>query len=377
MTATATATRKGSRRSGGGLTLSITALRQALADVAPAVPTRPAKPILTGVLIADGRITATDLELQISVEIDYAGEPLLLPHARLTAILREARCDEVSLQLDGTACVVRAGRGEWRLPVESAAEWPAWASGDARSLVRIPCDQFARSVRGCVYATDNDSSRYALGAVLVEVSGGDCSLVATDGRRLSHVRVEHDQAVDDGTALVPARVLASLAAVAGRHGDEAVQLEATDADIVATLPGCVVTARQIQGRFPRWRDVLPTDRPGTIETVVDRNELLAATRAAAIVTSEQSKGVDFTFSSDGVTLHGQSAEYGQSDVTIDVVSGGDAVRVKLDPTFVVEWLRGLTSEDDPNVTVELVDAQSACVLRCDDCTGVIMPLSND
>jgi len=177
--------------------------------------------------------------------------------------------------------------------------------------------------------------------------------------------------------MLPKNAIGALAALAERHVNEAVQLEVTDADVVATLPNCVVTARQIQGRFPRWREQLKKDRPGTIATVVDRDELLAATLAAKIVTSEQSKGVEFTFSSAGVTLHGQSAEYGQSDVTIDVVSGGDAVRVTLDPKFLVEWLNGIKKEDDPNVTVELVDAQSACVLRCDDCTGVIMPLSND
>lgn len=373
---TATATRpKNSRR--GGVTMQTATLKQALADVAPAVPNRPAKPTLVNVLLADGTITATDLELRISVEIDYDGEPLLLPHARLRAILAEARADEVTLAVDGSSCVVTAGRGTWRLPVEDAAEYPTWDAGEIRSLVRIPCSQFAHAVKGCVYAIDNESSRFALGAVLVEVAGGECSFVATDGRRLSHVRVEHDQAVDDGQALVPARVLASLAGVAARHGDEAVQMESSESEFVATLPGCVVTARQIQGRFPRWRDVLPTDRAGAVETVVDRDELMAATRAAAIVTSEQSKGVDFTFGESGVTLHGQSSEYGQSDVTIDVVDGGKPVRVKLDPAFVVEWLRGLTSEDDPNVTVELVDAQSACVLRCDDCTGVIMPLAAD
>jgi DNA polymerase-3 subunit beta len=248
---------------------------------------------------------------------------------------------------------------------------------DAKTLVRLPADQFARAVRGTVYATDNESSRFALGAVLVEVSGSVCSFVATDGRRLSLVKCEHDQAVDDATALVPARALHSLRAIAERHGDDAVQLEATAGELVAVLPGCTVLARQIQGRFPRWRDVIP-DRDGVSETVVARDDLLAATRAAAIVTSEQSKGVEFTFGESGVTLHGQSSEYGTSDVTIDVVSGGKPVRIKLDPRFVVQWLGGLSTEDDPNVTVELVDPQSACILRSgEDCTGVIMPLAAD
>ena len=373
---TATATRK---RRNTGITLPVKTLDQALKDVSKAVSTRPAKPVLACVRIGGGTLKATNLELQIEVEIDYHGEPLLLPHARLRAILASARADEVTITPDGTSCVVTAERGTWRLPVESAAEWPEWNHEPLKTLVRVPCDQFVRAVNSCVYATDNDSSRYALGAVLIEVQGVECSFVAMDGRRLSLVKVEHDQAVDDAFALVPAQALASVSAVASKNPHDAVQLEASEHEFVATLPGCVVTARQIAGRFPRWRDALPkADRPGAIETVVDRGELLAATNAAAIVTSEQSKGVDFTFSADGVTLHGQSAEYGQSDVTIEVVSGGEPVKVKLDPKFVEDWLGGIPDEESPHITVELVDAQSACVLRNGGVyTGVIMPLSND
>ena len=372
---TATATK---RRRSTGITLPAATLKTALADVSAAVPTRPAKPVLACVRIGSGTLTATNLELQIEVEIDYHGETLLLPFARLRAIVAEARSEEVTITPDGTSCVVTAGRGTWRLPVESADAWPEWNHEPLRTLVRVPCDQFARAVKGCVYATDNDSSRYALGAVLIEVQGVECSFVAMDGRRLSLVKVEHDQAVDDAFALVPAQALASVSAVASKNPHDAVQLEASEHELVATLPGCVVTARQIAGRFPRWRDVLPKDRSGAIETVVAREDLLAATRAAAIVTSEQSKGVDYTFSADGVTLHGQSAEYGQSDVTIEVVSGGEPVKVKLDPKFVEDWLGGIPDEESPHITVELVDAQSACVLRNGDAyTGVIMPLSND
>jgi DNA polymerase-3 subunit beta len=373
---TATATRKSSRR--GGVTLATTALKQALADVAAAVPTRSPKPVLANVRLGDGTLTATDLEIQIEAAIDYTGEPLLLPFARLRAILAEARCDEVTLAVDGNVCIVTAGRGTWRLPVENANEWPAWEPDGLKPLVRLPADQFVRAVTATVYATDNESSRFALGAVLLDVAGSECSFVATDGRRLSLYQCEHDQDVDPASRNVPAAALASVAAVAKRAGDEAVQLESTERELVATLPGCTVTARLIEGRFPGWRKVIPSDRDGVVQTVVDRGELLAATRAAAIVTSEQSKGVDFTFGGDGVVLHGQSNEYGQSDVTIDAIEGGEPVKVKLDPRYVAEWLKGLTAEDDPNVTIEVVDASSACVMRSgDDCTGVIMPLALD
>jgi DNA polymerase-3 subunit beta len=369
---TATAPRK---RKAGGITLTTSTLKAALADLAPAVPTRAAKPVLTNVLFSDGRIFATDLEIAVGADIDYHGEPLLLPFARLRAIVASATSDEIELAVDGAVCVVTAGRGSWRLPVEDAAEYPVWTPEGVKPLVRLPCDQFARAARGTVYATDTESSRFALGAVLVEVADGVASFVATDGRRLSLVACDHDQAVGDGTALVPARALAALAARAARLGDDAVQLEASDREIVATMPGATFAARLVEGRFPRWRDTLASDRQGERVAVVNREDLLAATRAAAIVTTEESKGVDFAFTRDGIWLHGQSSSAGESSVTVDATYADEPVTVKLDPRFVSQWLSGLTAEDDPNVTIHVVDAESSAVLRCDSCTGVIMPLA--
>jgi DNA polymerase-3 subunit beta len=243
-------------------------------------------------------------------------------------------------------------------------------------ITRLPADQFCRAVRGVVYAADNESSRYALGAVCLEVKGDEVSVVATDGRRLSLVKLEHDLAVDDSSTLVPERVMQLLARLAERAGDEAsVQLEASANTLVATIGGTTVTARLTEGKFPRWRDVFPTR--DVEATAVARDQLLAATRAAAIVTTENSLGVDYTVSESGIWLHGQSAESGESSVTCDVVKFGVAANVKLDPRFVVQFLAGIPADEEPNVEVEAVDATSAVVLRCGEFWGVIMPLAKD
>jgi hypothetical protein len=54
---------------------------------------------------------------------------------------------------------------------------------------------------------------------------------------------------------------------------------------VAAFPQPTVTGTLIEGRFPRWRDVV--GEPEGQASVVDVQELLAAVRSAAIVTSEQ------------------------------------------------------------------------------------------
>jgi DNA polymerase-3 subunit beta len=363
------------RKRSGGVTLSVADLRSALAAVSPAVPSRAPKPVLTNVRLGDGLVTGTDLEVRIDAAIDYHGDAMLLPHGRLMAILGAAGGDEVTLETKGTQCVVRCGHGTWTLPVEDAAEYPIWEPADAKPVTRLPADQFARAVRGVVFAADQESSRFALGAVLVDVKDGVVTFVATDGRRLCSCEMEHDLAVDDSTTLVPSRVMQILARVAVAAGDGSVQLEATGNELLATIGGTTVTARLTDGRFPRWRDVIPSD--GGEPTTVLATELLSATRAAAIVTSEQSKGVQYTFTAEGIHLHGQSAEAGESSVTCDIVEAGKACTVKLDPVFVREWLSGLPADGEPTVSVQATDAQSAVVLRTDTFTGVIMPLATE
>ena len=376
------------RKTKGGTTLSAPALKAALAAVAAAVPTKSVRPVLQNVLLSDGVLSGSDGEVRIDVEIDAPpGVNFLLPKDRFAAILGSFSGDEITITPDATSCVIKAGRGEWTLPTEDVEEYPAWSVTGSKPITRLPADQFVRAVRGVVFATDTDSSRYALGAVMIEVKGEVVTFVATDGRRLACVQCDHDQAVDDRREpehkgekvepplLVPSRVMAIIARLADHAGDDSVQLEATGKEIVATIGTAKVTASLIEGRFPRWRDVLP-ERDAK-PTTVERASLFAATRAAAICSSDESKGVQFAFSDDGIWLQGKSSEKGESSVTCEIVDAGDKATVKLDPAFVVEWLNGIAGDADPNVEVEAVDADSAVILRCGDNTGVIMPLAVD
>jgi len=359
----------------GGIVLNASELRSALAAVSAAVSSRSPKPILSNVRLGDGLVSATDLEVRIDSAIDYHGDPLLLPYARLAAILSASVGGDVTLEPKGSSCVVRVGRGEWTLPTEDAAEYPTWEPQGLKPITRLPADEFCRSVRATSHSTDNESSRYALGAVCVEVKDGIVMFVATDGRRLSVAECEHDLAVDDSQTLVPGRVMAVLARLAAGLAEDSVQLEADANALMATIGSHTVTAQLTQGRFPRWRDVIPADGPEP--TTVLAAQLLSATRAAAIVTSEASRGVQYTFTKEGLHLHGQSAECGESSVTCEIVEAGHACTVKLDPAFVREWLQGLPADGEPTVSVQAKDKASAVVLRADSYTGVIMPLDTE
>jgi DNA polymerase-3 subunit beta len=104
--------------------------------------------------------------------------------------------------------------------------------------------------------------------------------------------------------------------------------------------------------------------------------MYAAVRQAAIVTSEESRGVDFTFGEGSLVLSGQTAEVGQSRVELPIAYDGKPLAITLDPRFVIDFLKALESER--SFTIDLQDSDAAAVCSTDDGYGyVIMPLARD
>jgi len=330
--------------------------------------------VLTNVRIGDGLCVATDLELRIETPLEWSGDPILLPHARLVQIVNAAGAvDDVEITVEESRATIKAGRGTWTLPTENASEFPGRAGSECTPMVHMPADQFVSLANAVRFATDAESSRYALGAVLVLWQSGTLTMVATDGRRMAVSSAECDEATDDVQKQPPRHAIDVITKLAG-SGD-LVQLEHTASEFVADIDGTRVYSTLIEGKFPRWQDVEPTR--DVVPTRVTVGQLLTACRQAAICATEESKGVVFAFTADGIGLSAKSAEAGESHVTCEVVESGKNAVVKLDPRFVTEWLGCGSFDTEETISVEAVDAQSAVVLRADDCRCVIMPMADE
>ena len=372
--------------------LSREPLLAALQGASAVVPARSPKPVLSNVkLEAQGStavLSATDLEVGIRIELECAESgaagAVLLPTGRLMAIVRESQPGTVfDIHSDGTAAVVKAPRSEFRLPAEDPMEFPTVATFPAEACFECTTPLMRELVKRTVFSTDNESSRYALGGVLLEFSAqqagspGGVIAVGTDGRRLA--KMEGPVAAKDGTPadaqpIVPARAMQLIERCLG-DASLPVLVAIRSSEILVKTGSTTISARLVEGRFPRWRDVFP-DRSEAARVKIVAGPLLAAVRQAAIVTSEQSKGVDFAFESGQLVLSGRSAESGESRIELPIEHAGETVRIKLDPRFMSEFLRVL--DGATTVTLELTDAQSACVCRTDDGYGyVIMPLAAD
>lgn len=361
-------------------------LLAAFQTAAAVAPSRSPKPILSNVkmeVTADSAILmATDLEVGIriqvpGVEVKTAGSAILAL-SRFGSILRESSDEQLQIEADGQSTLVRGQRSEFKLPAENPQEFPNVAEFSEQKFHELPARLLKELIRRTIFATDNESSRYALGGVLLELAADKVTAVGTDGRRLAKMegpgRSVGAHQSGDSMTIVPTKAM-TLIERALTDGDAEIQIAARPNEVLVRSPRATIYSRLVEGRFPKWRDVFP-QRTDAVKIVMNVGPLHSAVRQAAIVTSEESRGVDFTFDKGQLTLSGRAADVGQSHVELPVPFDGPKQSITLDPRYLSDFLKVLDPES--TFTLELKDAESAAVCHTDDGYGyVIMPLARD
>jgi len=376
------------RSSGGQMKIQCNRAKMLEAfDIAAAVaPKRSPKAVLQNIKleVQDGTavLSATDLEVGVRIQVaevqTLAPGTALLPVLRFGAILRESTDDMLSLEADPQGTLVRGERSEFKLPGENPDEFPAVAGFAEKNYHEVPARLLKEMIRRTTFATDPQSSRYALGGVLWELEADKLIAVGTDGRRLAKMEgpalAVGEVRGSEQPTIVPTRAL-QLIERSLSDADAEVQLAATGNNIIVQSPRLTLTSRLVDGRFPRWRDVFPRrDQPITIDLPVGKFH--TAVRQAAIVTSEESRGVDFQFGEGTAVFTGQAAETGQSHVELTIGYTGSKIAIMLDPRYLTDFLRVL--DPDKTFQLEIKDSESAAVCHTDDgYSYVIMPMARD
>ena len=353
---------------------------------ATVAPSRSPKPILQNVKLIVGEheatLLATDMEVAIRIDVPgihvEAAGSAVLPVGRFGSILRESSDVKLSVEADSQGTLVRGERSEFKLSGGNPDEFPEVASFVDENYHELPARLLRELIRRTLFATDTESSRYALGGVLLEFGADKVIAVGTDGRRLAKMEGPCQTVGkcegDELATIVPAKSM-QLIERAFSDLDADVRIAAHANDILLKSPRAMVYSRLVEGRFPKWRDVFPVRREAIrIELAV--GPLYSALRQASIVTSEESRGIDFSFGDGSLVLSGSTAEVGQARVEFPIPYDGPAVVMTLDHRYVADFLKVLDPEK--MIAFEIENADSAALLTTDDGYGyVVMPFARD
>lgn len=354
---------------------------QVAASVAAA---RDVRPILQNVKIKVTKkegvlLQATDTELGIRLSLDdcnvHKPGEAVLPAKRLKMILSESNAETLEIESADNKIIVKydEGRANFELDAYAPDEFPDVEDFDEESYHEIESEVLREMIRRTVFATDAENARYALGGVLLEFSKDKITAVATDGRRMAF---QEGTAAQVGTtkiesAIFPSRTMQLLERVLTEDG-ETVRIAVSENRAIFKVQQTVFFTRLVEGRFPKWRGIVP-ETEGRTQIDILAGVLLNDVRLADTVSSDMAPGVVFVFEDGKMVLQGSGNEIGKSKVETAISYTGSKMETKLDPKFVKEFLRVLNQ--DKLISLYLAANEPVFIKTDDDYSYIVMPMS--
>ncbi|MBI3099831.1 MAG: DNA polymerase III subunit beta [Planctomycetes bacterium] len=359
--------------------------RQALSDafalVGSVAPQKSTIPILQNVrLEASDRqieVVGTDLEVGVRVVVAPAdvqdGGVMILPSARVGAILREGTESEVSCVGDGQLATLTCGEDTFKVQGANPVDYPEFPSFEKKKAVSVESKHLKDMIRKTIFATAAELTRYALTGVLFVVKEDQIRLVASDGKRLAYARAKlskEERAKGEIKVIVPTKGMHLLERLITEE-DESVLLAVEENQIKIQTKGGTMFSRLVEGSFPEYEAVIPSDAGIKLKLPVE--DFAAAMRRAAILTSEKARATKFQLKKDKLVLLARTQDVGESKVEVPVKYDGDEFEIVFNPEYFTDVLRVVEVEE---VQFELKDKKSPGVVRAGkDYVYLVMPLS--
>jgi DNA polymerase-3 subunit beta len=344
--------------------------RDALVDavnwVSKSISNRPITTALLGIVIdATDEITLSGSDLETSAKAKFNAEisqkgKVLVPGKLLAEISRSLPAKPVTFNLEGSRVLVTAGSAKFTLPTLPLAEYPALpelptASGSLNS------DLFATAVNQVAIAAGKDDSLPTLTGVFVEINKNQITLAATDRYRLA-VRELTWSAQDaniETTSLLRARTLADAAK--SLIGTSQVTIALAPANTNEKLVGFIsegktMTSRVLDGSFPPFRHLLPTE--STADAIIEVAPLLDSVRRVALVT-DKTVPLRLNFSNNSLQLEAGTGDEAQASEKLDINYKGEDINIAFNPTFLTD---GLTAINTAFVHITFTGANKPAVL---------------
>jgi DNA polymerase III subunit beta len=350
-----------------------------LQSVIGVVERRQTMPVLANVLLGarDNRlsVTGTDLEVELvaatQVSVQQSGD-ITIPGRKVLDIFRSLpEKTSITLTTEGERVSLRAGRSRFTLSSLPAAEFPLVEEINAQQTLTVPQGEFRRLIDKTHFSMAQQDVRYYLNGLLLETDGKALRAVATDGHRLALCEMElPGKAKTTHQVIIPRKGVLELQRILGTDGN--IELAIGTNHVRAQIGDIRFTSKLIDGRFPEYGRVIPSNPPRTVEA--DRETLRQALQRTAILSNEKYRGIRLTARPDLLTLQAHNPEQEEAEDQVEVSYKGEEVEIGFNVNYLLDALSAIEGD---KVEIGLTDSNSSCLIHAPGTAHtryVVMPM---
>jgi DNA polymerase-3 subunit beta len=326
----------------------------AVAWVARNLPTRPAVPVLAGVLLegTDAGLTISGFDYEVSAEVQVPAEiatpgKVLVSGRLLSDITRALPAKPVDVSVEGTRAALTCGASRFSLPTMAVEDYPSLPALPEETGV-ISADLFTEAIGQVAVAAGRDDTLPMLTGIRVEISGEAVVLAATDRFRLAVRQLTWSTSSADieAAVLVPAKTLAEATKAGITGGDVQLALGAgpnvgKEGLLGIRSEGKRSTTRLLDAEFPKFRQLLPTEH--TAIATIDVADLTEAIKRVALV-ADRGAQVRMEFGEGSLRLAAGADDVGRAEEDLPADFSGEPLTIAFNPTYLTDGLSSLHTE---------------------------------
>ena len=356
-------------------------LLKPLSSVSSIVERRHTLPILSNLLLEAKNekmvLTATDLEMQISLSINTAigGELSTTISAKKLLDICRALPDNTDINMTTTdsRVAVKAGKSKFNLQTLPAIDYPVMskAVGTDTITINIAQNTLKKLFKQVEFAMAQQDIRYYLNGLLFEVTGNRLNIVGTDGHRLSFTSTELSTSYNKQEIIIPRKTVVELIKLLDDSEDEVI-IELSSTQVNFSFGDIKLITKVIDGKFPDYTRVIPVGHQNNF--TVDRMTILLAMQRASILSNEKYRGIRMVLGSNSLRLISTNSEQEEAEEELEINYPGDALDIGFNVTYLIDVLNNVSN---PEVVFSFADANSSCLITVpndQDYKYVVMPM---
>ena len=256
-----------------------TDLAQKLNKIKGVVPKKTTMPVLQGILVRDGYLIANNMEMTVKAKIEGAeGESFIIPERAFDLInnLPDGEM-EISAAADNII-TIKADKIKNKYQTLDPAQFPATASQDEGSELRIKAEMLLESMKRVSYAVPAQNTNTVMTAMCLQAAGGQLNFAGLDGHVLAWDKIDYDGEFE---LLIPKNTVDKIKSL-GLSGE--VQIRHNKTGAVFITEDFEIYTRLIEGEYFKYQTLF---KELPLHTVVSRIALLDAMTRAKMCTEER------------------------------------------------------------------------------------------
>lgn len=315
-------------------------------------------------------ITSADTETRMvtSVEVsDVTGEGVFaIPSKNLLDSLKELPEQPITFDINDSTLemFIYYENGKYNFIAQKGDEYPQPRPlNENAAKLTLPASVFLAGVGRALFASADDELRPVMNGVFLDITTDDVTFVASDGHKLVRFKSLSTRGEGRASFILPKKPANLLRAILPKEsGDVVVSFDDSNAHII--LENFVIICRLIEGRYPNYNAVIPTDNPYRV--TIDRLAILNALKRVAVFSNPASSLVKLSISANSILVSAQDIDFSTAaEETVSCVYEGSDMSIGFKGTYLIDILNNIPSSE---IVLELADPSKA---------GLILPAEND